>query len=358
MWIAIIDRRRIAAVIVLTILQAATVCWSPGRPNSITAGGSVWGSEPPAEGSQQAEAIKRAISYLSAEVATWNREHACYSCHNSGDAIRALLLARRHGHQVDFPELQTTIAWLRRPGQWSSNGPDGEFNDRRLARLQFASALAAAESAAASGHRPLRIAAEMLATELQPNGVWPSNQVGTIGSPITYGPFLATLQARNVLRQAASGPQSGQGRLAEKSERANQWLRTSQPKSVLNAAAVLWAMTGDSHPEASAARARCLELIHRDQSDDGGWGAYVNSVTEPFDTAMVLLALHACGDREHARRIAQGRAFLINTQSPDGSWPETTRPPGRQSYAHRVSTAAWCLQALVTVPAAGNSATP
>ena len=85
---------------------------------------------------------------------------------------------------------------LRRPGKWKENGPDGEFNDRRLAELQFSSALATAELKKQSDHRPLRIAAGMLAGNLQPNGMWPSDQIGTIGSPITLGPFLATAQAR------------------------------------------------------------------------------------------------------------------------------------------------------------------
>jgi hypothetical protein len=45
--------------------------------------------------------------------------------------------------------------------------------------------------------------------------------------------------------------------------------------------------------------------------------------------------------------IDAGRRYLILEQSSDGSWPETTRPAGDESYAHRVSTSAWATLALL-----------
>ncbi len=43
----------------------------------------------------------------------------------------------------------------------------------------------------------------------------------------------------------------------------------------------------------------------------------------------------------------RGRAFLIAEQRADGSWPETTRPTGGESYAQRISTAGWAAMALL-----------
>jgi hypothetical protein len=45
--------------------------------------------------------------------------------------------------------------------------------------------------------------------------------------------------------------------------------------------------------------------------------------------------------------IDRGRAYLLESQLADGSWPETTRPAGAESYAHRVSTTAWATMALL-----------
>jgi len=299
------------------------------------------GADPDAALQRRQITVKRAVTYLTAEVEAWNQGHTCYSCHNNGDAIRALLVTEQRGFQVDSAQLRTTVDWLRRPREWSKNGPDGEFNDRRLARLQFASALAAAELQRESPGRPLQTTAEMLQGDLDPEGSWFSEQIGTIGSPITYGRFLATAQLRSILLQADSA------HFSQDVSRINQWLRTSQPKSVLNAAAVLWAMSKDTHPDAAGQRQRCLQLIRRGQSDEGGWGPYVNSASEPFDTAVVVLALRAVGGADTTEMHNAGRDYLVACQFADGSWLESTRPVPRESYAHRVSTTAWCLQALV-----------
>jgi hypothetical protein len=45
--------------------------------------------------------------------------------------------------------------------------------------------------------------------------------------------------------------------------------------------------------------------------------------------------------------IAHGRDYLTRSQSSDGSWPETTRPTGQESYAQRISTTGWALLALL-----------
>jgi len=45
--------------------------------------------------------------------------------------------------------------------------------------------------------------------------------------------------------------------------------------------------------------------------------------------------------------MARGRAFLVARQQPGGGWPETTRPPGAQSYAQHISTSGWATLALI-----------
>ena len=45
--------------------------------------------------------------------------------------------------------------------------------------------------------------------------------------------------------------------------------------------------------------------------------------------------------------IDRGRSYLIRTQESDGGWPETTRPSGNLSYAHRIPTSGWATQALL-----------
>src|SRR3954447_24164970 len=91
----------------------------------------------------------RALGYLSREVPRWSRENHCYSCHNNGDAARALYDALARDEGVAPGALDDTNRWLARPEGWERNGGDGPFSDKRLARVQFASALAAAVTSGA-----------------------------------------------------------------------------------------------------------------------------------------------------------------------------------------------------------------
>jgi hypothetical protein len=130
--------------------------------------------------------------------------------------------------------------------------------------------------------------------------------------------------------------------------RANSWLLNAQPKNVLDSAAMVWGLADLGIPEASASIAQRLETIRSGQSASGGWGPYVLAPPEPFDTAIVLLALDRLPpDDERNRMIAAGRDYLAATQRPEGNWPATTRPTGLESYPYMISTTAWAALALL-----------
>jgi hypothetical protein len=65
----------------------------------------------------------------------------------------------------------------------------------------------------------------------------------------------------------------------------------------------------------------------------------------------VLLALATvAGSAEVDPMRPRGRAFLVSLQEEDGGWPATTRPPGAESYAQRLSTTGWATLALLATP--------
>jgi hypothetical protein len=257
---------------------------------------------------------RRAVDFLAREAPRWRVENGCFSCHNNGDASRALLAA---GRTLD----PATLDFLRRPARWTDNGPDEEFSDRRLAALQFAFALSELGDVDA-----LRRAAPLVRELVGPDGAVALEDGGLPGSPITYGRTLSTAVARRVLAKAG-----------EPVEGLDAWLRARRPSGPLDAAALLLA---DARPD-------CVELLRETQTSDGGWGPTRTSPPEVFDTALALLALPA----SEVDMLRRGRAFLLAAQFPDGSWPETTRPPGSESYAQRISTSAWATMALLRVNA-------
>ena len=254
--------------------------------------------------------VERAVAYLSKEVPRWRGENGCFSCHNNGDGARALYLA---GVARANPVLAETTEWLTNPGQWDSNKGNPAVSDKKLARIQFTTALLAA-----SGRKDaVCAAAGAIENDRGADGSWSVDA----GSPVTYGTVLATYYARQVLRACG-----------RKTDLTDAWLAAVKPESVLDAAALLLASPG---------RADARALLIAAQTSNGGWGEYPGMPAQVFDTAIAVIALRG------ETAAAKGRAWLVARQQEEGGWPETTRPPGSQSYAQHISTTAWALMALL-----------
>jgi Squalene-hopene cyclase C-terminal domain len=275
---------------------------------------------------------ERAIDYLVREVPAWYAKNGCFSCHHDGDGARVLYSAGK------ATALTETTKWLRDPGKWDQNRGDPAVSDKKLARIQFAGSLAAAVQAGAIQELAgLRKAAALLAADQASDGKWAIDQEAGVGSPATYGSVLATYMARRTL-EAARDPQ-----FARNVQRANNWLRAVTSQYVMDVAAVLLAL-----PEDEEVRTRSMAFLKQAQTSDGAWGPRRNAPAEPFDTALVLLALVGVNERSKtSEMIKRGREFLISTQEESGGWPGTTRPAGSQSYAQHTSTTAWATLALL-----------
>jgi hypothetical protein len=305
-------------------------------------------------------AEQRAIAYLSQEVPNWPRQNNCFSCHNNGDAARALYVARGLSHAVPAEALADTTAWLLRPLAWDDPKGDPGFSDLKLARIQFAAALTEGFQTGALTDRPaLAAAAGRILQDQEPDGSWDVDVPGVVGSPATYGDTLGTYMARRTLAAAA------EERFNSAIARADVWFLARSHGATMDVAAIAMALadrlgeTARSSPSAetlAAVRKKLLEAVERilsTQSSDGGWGPYPKSPSEPFDTAVALLALHTAGDQQAGdsqafkQTIARGRSYLIGGQLPAGGWPATTRPSGFQSYAQHISTSGWVALALM-----------
>jgi hypothetical protein len=324
------------------LLVTCTLCWvlaSWAVSLSAQSGGVAW------------VAAVRAAAYLAVEVPRWRREHPCYSCHNNGDGARALIAASRRG-LVELAQLDNTVAWLRSPERWSSNADDGGVKDLPLSRIQFAAALRDLVEAGAAARSALDTAAAAVAADQRPDGSWPISATSNVGTPSGYGTPLATALAANLLRSASTQV------AREAVQRADGWLRRLTPEAVLEASAVLIGLGRADDPAATTARQRALDILRRGQGPDGGWGPYLSSQSESFDTAVAMRALRSVGDNsslvepvftmaEWRAAIGRGRDYLVRQQEADGSWVETTRPAQQESYSQRVSTTAWALEALL-----------
>jgi hypothetical protein len=299
-----------------------------------------------------AASIAKGVDYLKVEVPKWKAEHPCYSCHNNGDATRALLVAGARGYNIGAA-LDDTLAFLKQPSKWDQNKAPSGFDDKALARVQFASALALAERHGKAASTDVEAAAKLLVADQHADGSWQLDQSQSLGSPATYGTLIATWSARTTL--IASGMQPDNFTIVQ----ADKWIRGLTPENVLDASATVLALELASDVMAENLRRSCLSILRTGQSPAGGWGPYVTAAPQVFDTAMAVLALSSLEVEPRLARsayrveelkeaIANGKKYLVSQQRPDGSWPETTRPANQESYAQRISTTGWALLALLT----------
>jgi hypothetical protein len=304
------------------------------------------------KGDLNAQAIARGVDYLKVEVPKWKAEHPCYSCHNNGDATRALLVAGAKGYGIGT-SLDDTLSFLKQPSKWDQNKAPSGFDDKALARVQFASALAVAERHGKAASTDVEAAAKLLAADQQADGSWTLDQSQSIGSPATYGTLIATWSARSTL--ISSGVQPDHFTIVQ----ADKWIRGLTVENVLDASATVLALDLSSDVMAENLRRNCLSIIRTGQAPAGGWGPYVTAAPQVFDTALAVLALSSLEVEPRLARstyrpeelkeaIATGKKYLVSQQRPDGSWPETTRPANQESYAQRISTTGWAMLALLT----------
>lgn len=324
------------------------VCW-------LLVGVAAWwqvASLAPAASAQEAasSAETKAIAFLVREVPAWPKENGCFSCHNNGDAARALYVAAARGYRVPPAALAATSAWLNAPLGWDENKGDPGFSDKRLADVQFAVALLTGlETGQLRDAQPLQAAAQKLLAQQSRSGAWEIDAGNTLGSPATYGTPLATWQAWRVLEkaQAAASQPARQTEMRAAQQRALQFLRQLKPVNVPQAATLLLALGQTRDAEAEKLRGAAQRFLQRAQTRDGGWGPYADAPPEVFDTALALLALAETAPTATTRASLQrGRQFLIAQQNADGSWPATTRPSGNISYAQLMSTTGWATLAL------------
>jgi len=285
----------------------------------------------------------KAVKFLTREVPAWPKNNGCFSCHNNGDAARALFAATRKGYRIPKVALAGTTVWLLDPLRWDKNKGNPGFSDQTLADIQFSAALCIAQDTGLTKkNAAIAMSARKLAAVQDMSGAWIITPAASAGSPATYGTSLATYMALTALSKV----ETTVAKVARR--KGAEWLKKSQPRNTIEISAVLQANAAQLTHLEKIEEQSLLRRLMNSTHEDGGWGSYKDSPSEPFDTALALLAIKSYRDGPELKVLTRrARRFLARIQDADGGWPATTRPAGGDSYAQRISTTAWALIALL-----------
>ena len=268
----------------------------------------------------------RAVAFLSREVPRWSRENHCFSCHNNGDAARALVSGVTRGlSRVPTRRLADTTGWLLRPAGWDHNGGDGPFSDKRLARVVFTAALATAIATGWVRDRSVLVrAAERLVLDQAADGSWPLEERTTQARrrpTAVRWPRSWRARAWSRPTRPGSGPPSSEPTAGSRAGRSLTVTDASVCLMVVHGAAA-----GRRRRATASGASSCCARASPTTAAGGLRSRRPPSRSTPRSFCSAWR--NASARRRSARMIARGRGFLIAQQQETEAG---SRRPGRRA---------------------------
>ena len=297
--------------------------------------------------------VEKALALLQRSGAQFTRTSTCYSCHHVSLPQMALGIARSRGVQVDeiaaHEQVESTIGLLEKVADEAVVNRD-RIPDAPTTVSYGLLGLAAAQYPADEVTRAMT----------QVVGAWQSDDgafhaVPPIRPPLESNDITSTALSLRAIQLYGVQPEVSVARAAA-------WLRTATPRSTEERAMQLLGLVwGRASADDIRASADALVAMQR---EDGGWAQLPALETDAYATGQVLVALQTAGRSVSSLEFERGKAFLLRTQFPDGSWLVRTRtypvqPPKDTGFPHGkhqwISAAgtSWATMALaLTMPEA------
>lgn len=328
-----LDMRTILVITAVSILPGAASAQGPRR-------------EPP----DAKDAIDRGLAFLAKDAMAWKEEHGCVSCHHAGLVAWSLREAKLNGYDVDEPVLDEMTRWIAESGDGKTGVARPATAPRALnaKAVWLALALGADPKPDDAARKGLGLLLGTVKADQADDGswsAWPETRPPIFGDSSESMTALATLA---LVPAASAGDESAKAAR----DKGARWLAEAKPGNDPQSLAmrlVLWRRLGRPAEEWEPLARR----IGEGQNADGGWSQAEGMASDAWATGQALYALAHAGSKPDDPIIARGRAFLIETQREDGSWPMTSRPtkPGGEGAKNLIpitgAGGAWAILGLV-----------
>jgi hypothetical protein len=251
------------------------------------------------------DAAQRGLEWMQQAAVNWQDYNNCFGCHVQGQVIMGQDVALRNGYRVSMPALAMLTESARNNG-WDTAG-GWAFTGMALAR-----------SYDVSGNKvdpPMANALVQLLKLQSKEGFYKDPQPHL---PIIQGQFDATGNALVALAWAAS--HGGNAKVKPAADRALAWIATHVPTTTQDKIFKIVSLMRYGTPEQKKAGWGLVELLTREQQEDGGWKeASDMDGSNAFATGQVLYAFKEAGVSVLSPTFRRGVDYLLKTQVNDSS---------------------------------------
>lgn len=251
------------------------------------------------------DAAQRGLEWIQQAAVNWNDFNRCFGCHVQGQVLMGQAIAHRNGYRVSEPAVRL-LTESARSSTWE--GPAG----RAFAGMALAS------SSEVTGTRldaPTKNSLIELLKQQTKDGYYYEDAARL---PIVQGQFDATGNAIVALEWAATN--GGDARFKAAASRAVAWTATHVPTTTQDKVFKVISLMRYGTPEQKKAVWPTVELLTREQQEDGGWKEIAAmDGSNAFATGQVLYAFQQAGVSVMAPTFRRGVDYLLKTQVNDDS---------------------------------------
>jgi hypothetical protein len=296
-------------------------------------------------------AVTKSLALLERGARVSMKERArCFTCHNQGMPIMAMVTARARGLKINDEELQRQVQFTaeflakNQTNYLAGKGQGGEVDTAGYALWALAN----------GGWK----AGELTAAVTEYLLLWqkdqPHWQAQSRRPPTEQSPFTSTHVALRGLK--AFGTPGQRERIERRVAEARRWLLDTPARDTEDRVFRLRALAVAGETGAEVQKA--VETLKQTQRPDGGWAQLDDMESDPYATGTALAALHQAGGLATTDPAYQkGLRYLLDTQLEDGSWHVATRSHPIQTYYESgyphgedqfisISAAGWATTAL------------
>lgn len=271
-------------------------------------------------------AIGKSLPLLTAGArGSMEKRERCFTCHNQGMPIMALVTAQSRGIAIDADELRKQVQFTadflakNRENYLAGKGQGGQSDTAGYA-------LWALDNGGWKPDATTTAVTEYLLQWQRDLGHWkPQSR----RPPTEQSLFTSSYVALRGLRTFGTPEQ--RGRTDRRTEQVLAWLVKTPAEDHEDRVFRLRALHAASAPEAEIRGA--AKTLLGSQRADGGWAQLDDMASDAYATATALVALHQAGGLATTdAAYRKGLRLLLTTQLDDGSWHVKTRSNPVQTY--------------------------